>query len=202
MLVDSSATIRTLTSREISIRKGTEQWRTMTRYYAGIGSRDTPQEICQLMTSVAQRLEARGLHLRSGGAASADAAFAAGASPGARTLYVPWRGFNGLPDHEVVLAPSLPNWEDALMVAEDAHPAWEKCTAGARKLLARNTYQILGEDLNTPVEFIICWTKNGRGGGGTGQALRVAGMLPDPPPVYDLGDPKTLMAFSRDWLPA
>ena len=35
-------------------------------------------------------------------------------------------------------------------------------------------YQVLGEDLQTPTSFIVCWTKDGKASGGTGQALRVA----------------------------
>ena len=33
---------------------------------------------------------------------------------------------------------------------------------------------MLGLDLNTPSNFIICWTEDGKGQGGTGQALRIA----------------------------
>jgi hypothetical protein len=154
------------------------------------------------MTDIAQRLALKGLHLRSGGAAGADSAFAGGVGAGARTIYVPWRGFNGLPDSQVVLAPSLSNWEDALLIAEEAHPACDKCSQGARKLLARNVYQILGDDLFTTVEFVVGWTRGGRGNGGTGQAYRIANLLPDPPPIYDLGHDDVLAKFRSGWLPA
>jgi hypothetical protein len=40
--------------------------------------------------------------------------------------------------------------------------------------MARNAMQILGEDLQTPTEFVIAWTIDGRDSGGTGQALRMA----------------------------
>ena len=40
--------------------------------------------------------------------------------------------------------------------------------------MARNGYQVLGADLQTPTDFIICYTKDGKGEGGTGQALRIA----------------------------
>jgi hypothetical protein len=43
-----------------------------------------------------------------------------------------------------------------------------------RKLMARDTHQILGQDCNTPVDFAVCYTKAGAGKGGTGQALRIA----------------------------
>ena len=40
--------------------------------------------------------------------------------------------------------------------------------------MARNTYQVLGLDLMSPVDFVICWTPLGRDDGGTGQAIRIA----------------------------
>lgn len=35
-------------------------------------------------------------------------------------------------------------------------------------------YQVLGYDLKTPSDMVICWTKDGGASGGTGQALRIA----------------------------
>jgi hypothetical protein len=154
------------------------------------------------MTEIAGKLEKRGFHLRSGGAAHADEAFAVGVKdPRNKSIYVPWANYEGLPSSEVIIAPSLSNWEDALEIGEEAHPAWEKCTSGARKLLSRNAYQILGDDLHTPVEFIIGWTHNGKASGGTGQAYRIANMLPNPPPIYDLGHADVLATFLKGWLP-
>lgn len=40
--------------------------------------------------------------------------------------------------------------------------------------MSRNVYQVLGPNLDDPVEFIICWTKDGKASGGTGQAIRIA----------------------------
>jgi hypothetical protein len=34
--------------------------------------------------------------------------------------------------------------------------------------------QVLGNYGNDPVEFVICWTSNGKDSGGTGQAIRIA----------------------------
>jgi len=41
-------------------------------------------------------------------------------------------------------------------------------------LQARNSHQVLGLDLNTPSDFVICWTKNGKDQGGTFQTIRIA----------------------------
>lgn len=54
--------------------------------------------------------------------------------------------------------------------------------------MLRNTYQVLGPDLKTHSEFVLCWTPSGRGEGGTGQAIRIARAYHIP--VYDLGTPQ------------
>lgn len=48
-------------------------------FYTGIGSRETPQEIQNLMFKIAQKLDSKYI-LRSGGADGADLAFEKGSS--------------------------------------------------------------------------------------------------------------------------
>ena len=40
--------------------------------------------------------------------------------------------------------------------------------------MGRNVHQVLGYDLETPTDFIVCYTKDDKDQGGTGQALRIA----------------------------
>jgi len=73
---------------------------------------------------------------------------------------------------------------EAMMIAMRHHPAWSSLTDGARKLHARNVYQVIGMEINNPhpSEFLICWTPDGcvsretrsRETGGTGTAIAVA----------------------------
>ena len=65
----------------------------------------------------------------------------------------------------------------------------------AQRLHARNCFQILGAKLDTPVSDVVCWTPNGSGSGGTGQAIRLAEMMNIP--VWDLGNPEVLLKFQR-----
>lgn len=160
----------------------------MPLFYAGIGSRETPEPILRLMTQIAVSLAIAGYTLRSGAADGADAAFEAGASE--KEIYIPWLGFNG---SQSTLLPS----KAAFIMAEKFHPAWHKCSQGARKLHARNCHQVLGQDLNTPSEFIICWTKDALGGGGTGQAIRIA--KAHHIPVHDLCNPETLKKYMEKY---
>lgn len=150
----------------------------MDKYYAGIGSRSTPEPIQNLFTRVATYLEQQQYTLRSGHADGADMAFENGCSK-LKEIYIPWPNFSNSDSKLVVENPK------AFEIAEKFHPYWNNLSQGSRKLHARNTHQVLGLDLNTPVEFIICWTENGSGSGGTGQALRIAKHYGIP--IFDAG---------------
>ena len=166
--------------------------------YAGIGSRETPPEILETMDVAGLRLAKAGWILRTGGAPGADQAFWRGASWGHSHLvevYLPWDGFEGFKEGEpsqgyVQANPSPESFE----IAKKYHPAWFKLSQGARRLMARNSHQVLGKDLDEPVDCIICYTEGGKLKGGTAQALRMAEDMAIP--VYNLGDPLTGRLFS------
>lgn len=144
-------------------------------FYAGIGSRSTPVEILALMTSIATFLAERQYVLRSGGAIGADSAFESGAGQ-RRQIFLPWNGYNQK------TSPYCKVTAPAMQTVDQYHPAPEFLTPAAKKLMARNSYQVLGPDLKTPSRFVVCWTPDGcidRAGrtkqtGGTGQAITIA----------------------------
>lgn len=126
-------------------------------FYAGVGSRETPEQIQMLMQMEVARLAGLGYTVRTGGADGADNAFevAAKASDRPCQVYLPWRGFNGRS------GAVRGNFVAAEAMAAKVHPGWSFLSQGARKLHARNCFQILGEQLNRPVSFVLCWTKDG-----------------------------------------
>jgi hypothetical protein len=126
--------------------------------YAGIGSRETPYSVCEIMTGIARDLHDAGWWLRSGGALRANRAFEMGAGE----------------QKQIFLAKHSKHHPDWYAMAEQFHPAWERCNPTARALHARNCPIVLGENLDDAVNFIACWTPDGKASGGTGQALRVA----------------------------
>lgn len=146
----------------------------MTGYYAGIGSRETPPYVCQMMSRYAAWLRSGGFVLRSGHADGADQAFEGGAEDRA-VIFLPWAGFEA---HVPVLGQGVvvPYSEELDAYVDHFHPRPEKLTRGARTLMARNTCQILGANLepNEKSDFVLCWTSDGKDSGGTGQALRIA----------------------------
>ena len=160
-------------------------------YYTGIGSRSTPEHQLQLMVRLAQHLASHDFVLRSGGAAGADTAFEHGCDleGGEKQIFLPWNGFNNR--NQNIDDGIFANVDDAaLAMAQEFHPNWDACSAGAKRLHARNCYQVLGLDLNTPSTFVLCWTPGGLGRGGTGQAIRIAHSREIP--VFDLGSDNVL----------
>ena len=150
----------------------------MTIWYTGIGSRNTPPGVLELMVQTAERLADLGYGLRSGAAQGADSAFEEGCDRkgGAKEIYLPFKGFQS---HRSLCYPPS---QEALGLAARYHPNWMHLSGTARALMARNMHQVLGADLNTPSRFILCWTPDGcqsllersSSTGGTGQAIALA----------------------------
>lgn len=151
-----------------------------TKSYAGIGSRETPDDICNIMTNFASLAEELGWKLRSGGAEKADQAFEAGVKNSLnKQIFLPWGEFNK--SKSMLFPPS----QEAMRIASEVHPNWDACSPGAKKLHARNAHQVLGQHLNDPVQFVLCWTKDGKDVGGTALAIRLARLHGIP--VFNMG---------------
>jgi hypothetical protein len=147
------------------------------KYYSGIGSRLSPPDVLSLMVDIGKFLAQKGYVLRSGGANGADKAFEQGCDlvQGEKEIYLPWKSFNDNPSGLYLKSQELKGIKDqAFELASQYHPAWDQLNYGARCLMARNGMQVLGQDLNTTVEFVICWNLGGFTHGGTSQALRIA----------------------------
>lgn len=168
--------------------------------YAGIGSRKTPEDVCQLFTGFAGLAEELGWTLRSGAADRADVAFEAGVKHDIhKEIYLPWGAFNG--SKSMRTHPS----KDAMKMAEEllGPGHWNNLSQGDRKLHARNCHQILGQHLNDPVQFVFCWTEGGKEKGGTATALKLANL--HGLPIFNMGgevDEAMLEFILRDQRPA
>lgn len=149
--------------------------------YTGIGSRKAPMEILKLFMRVAEYLAIQGHTLRSGASPGSDKAFEIGcdASRGNKEIFLPWMGFEGSMSKYIVRE------GQAYELAKEYHPSWDNLSEGGKKLQSRNSHQIMGWDLKTPTDVVICWTPGGRGGGGTGQAIRIAKDIGVP--IFDAG---------------
>jgi hypothetical protein len=151
-------------------------------FYAGIGSRETPEPIQLQMQSIAMQLAMRGYVLRSGAAVGADKAFE--------------KGCDAVAGRKVIRCAT--HWQPAIDHAQRYHPAWDRCTDAAKALHGRNSLIMLGDDLDLPVAFVVCWTPGGEVTGGTGQALRIAADPAYNVPVFNLA--VTPAATLWEWL--
>lgn len=150
------------------------KWQKKSFTYAGIGHRDlsgarepnTQQPVERVMAWIASELEKLGYTLNSGGAKGADSAFEYGVKD-------PSKAHIFTPAHAT---------DEARAIAKELHPSPEHLYAHALDLFARNTFQVFGINLDTPVDFIVCYTKDGcehakdrkQASGGTGQAIAMA----------------------------
>lgn len=182
------------------------------RAFAGIGSRTTPPEALSLLRRASQLLVDGGWTCRTGGAEGADTACETGAlealqddlrggpepaTHGRLEVYLPWPAFGrGREWYRAAAADPLLGplnltlqtepTPEAVALAGRVHPAWGACSGPARLLHGRNSHQVLGADLKSPVSVVLCWTPDGADGspehpvtratGGTGQALRLASL--------------------------
>jgi len=166
--------------------------------YTGIGARKTPSAECAYMTKMATRLEAIGFLLRSGAANGADNAFESGVHhPDNLESYLPWKGFNHSKSERY--SPS----EEAFLIARILHPNGFSLNKTALALMARNGHQVLGKNLDDPVNFVVCYTPDGlesaqhrsRESGGTGQAIELADLYGIP--VYNLKNDDAILRLTE-----
>lgn len=167
--------------------------------FAGVGSRETPEDIGLVMCAIGRKLTDAGWVLSSGGAEGADMAFESGVRVGekGKRILLPYSGFNGNKSTLTNIKP------EALEIAERVHPAWHNCKDDfARKAHARNAHQVLGLSLNDPVQMTICWTKDGavdaasaHNAGGTRTAIVIS--AEHGVPVFNLRNDEVLWAFKR-----
>lgn len=163
--------------------------------YTGIGSRKAPAPIMKQMEEISFTLARFDFTLRSGGADGADTAFEKYAIK--KEIFLPWRGFNGRKsEYDTTVC------KEAYDIAAPLHPKWNMLSMAAKKLMARNVYQILGFDLTSPTRFVICWTEDGcehhsertKDTGGTGMAISVASLRNIP--VYNLANYQALQDYN------
>jgi hypothetical protein len=150
-------------------------------FYTGVGDHHVevvPTQKLDEATSIARNLEGLGLILRSGGATGFDQAFERGVvNPANKIIYLSARD-QRYPDDL---------WNEAVKLVLNTHGNPQAAKRYIH-LLARNVFQVLGDDLQTPSKFVVCWTKNGQDIGGTGTTIRIAHKFSVP--VYNM--------YSRD----
>lgn len=139
-------------------------------YYTGVGSKEVPVVYHDLMIQLAQVLSQNNYILRSGGEDGSDTLFEQGCDlvNGKKEIFIPWRGFNGRKSIKIVSA------HKAFVIAKKYYPSWTSLNPNTRKMMARISHQVLGNDLKSPSSFVLCYIPNSEIESEIGQAIRIA----------------------------
>jgi len=153
----------------------------MNKIITGIGARATPQPILEKFFDLGAFFAKKGWTLRSGGANGADKYWETGFDQelGKTEIYLPWKGFND--NHSPLF--NIPI--GAKLIASKRYKKWDESKSSVQNLMSRNVMQILGMDLNTPSDLVVCWTEGGKDIGGTSFAVKLARELNIP--VFNFG---------------
>lgn len=150
-------------------------------YITFVGSRKAPDFVIKKYAQFAESYARQGCILRSGNAYGFDQVLK-GVPESKREIYLPYDGFGPKISGANIYIPSqFSNYRQAVAIVRMLHPN-KKLNDIHIKYLARDVYQILGKDLDTPCEKVYCWTEDGADRvsditsttGGTAMAIRVA----------------------------
>ena len=95
--------------------------------------------------------------------------------------------------------------EDIEQITASIHPAWHNCNEWARGMHMRNVHQILGYNLDYPVDAVVTWVKEDAYGnpvGGSATTIQLAHRYGIP--VFNLNTPdvQKVLYQIKDWLEA
>lgn len=126
--------------------------------YAGLGNEGAPPEALEVMTRISRRLAEQGFTLRTSGEKSGPGlAFEQGAG-GKSEIYIPWKGFNDRESKFMVGRFLMP---EAAALIKQFMPTFESLKPAVQKIIGRNAHVIMGQDLRSPVRFLIVWSDDG-----------------------------------------
>ncbi|WP_372371430.1 hypothetical protein [Candidatus Uabimicrobium sp. HlEnr_7] len=146
--------------------------------YAGIGSRNTPNEILKVMKRLGTHYANNKYLLRSGNCQGADQAFQHGVNivePHLIELFLPNKNYNKkkqVKGNRIVY--DQKHFKEALVIASQIHLRWSNLSKMGKIFHGRSVQMILGYDLQTPSDFVICWTHEAKEVGGTAIGIILA----------------------------
>lgn len=131
-------------------------------YYSGIGSRRTPKNILNEMIILGEWLATEHYILRSGNANGADVAFGIGCDSvnGKSEIYLPYENFNNGCRNSLHITNkhTLKKTYEIMRTLKPHTYTWNSKNTPYH---SRNVFQVLGVNLNTPSNFVICYTDTG-----------------------------------------
>lgn len=156
-----------------------------------VGSRRAPEHMIQLAVMIGRQLAQRNVKMLSGGAPGMDDAFERGYRSERRidlcSIILPQTKFNGR-RHDGKVYFSITDWysNDLMVYADELvreiHPHYDALDGFSYWAHMRNCFQILGHDLESPVNDVIYWApySGEEVSGGTRTAVMLARMFDIP----------------------
>lgn len=126
--------------------------------YAGIGSKKADPVICSKAQRLGYYLANRNWTLYSSHAPNFEVNLELGCDAsenGEKVIFLPYAGFDGSNSTFCEPAPF------AYSIAKELYPEWDKLNTQNKAIIANVCHQVLGEDLSSPVSFVISWTEDG-----------------------------------------
>lgn len=131
------------------------------KFWSGIGSRETPNEICDLMKQIGKKLENRGWTLRSGGAKPKRKSLTTWSADLAFEYFVKNKYIYTVKNFDF----SEPNYSfcrNEVLSVLDKKIDLDNYDKHCQILLLRDINQVLGSSKTCPdhSKFLICWVKH------------------------------------------
>lgn len=126
--------------------------------YAGIGSKKADPIICSKAQRLGYYLANRNWTLYSSHAPNFEVNLELGcdaSEKGEKSIFLPYPGYNG--SNSQTSTPS----EFAYKIAQELYPEWNSLNSQNKSIIANVCHQILGENLSSPVSFVLSWTEDG-----------------------------------------
>ena len=160
---------------------------TLYKPYACTANADCPPEILEKFDRIAKKLEELGYTVRVGGMDGVEDRIEKLVNK--KEVHLPWKEFNNKQSKFTY------NSERAFSIAKMFHPMFDTMKKGIQAFLAKNARLILGDKVNSPALFLVCWTEDGvesvkektNRTGFTGHPIAIASALGIP--VFNLAKP-------------
>jgi len=117
------------------------------KFYTGTGSKETPQEIQDIMFKLAEKLAKQNVILRTGEAYGAEWAFKKGCHSvlGQKDIYLGYQ-----------------ETKESIAMAKELYPEeWMQFSIHERQQHSIKVFQVLGRSLSNPSTCLILWTEDG-----------------------------------------
>ena len=146
--------------------------------YSGIGHRNTPENVRNMMTNIGSQLAQMGFILRSGNAIGADQAWEEQVTRKMKEIFIVERKYSC--PFGIIADVTQEQWDFVVSHYHGGMRAFSKQSAYVQYLFLRNLNILCGKDLDDKVDFVAYWHEGEHCNGGTGHTISMAKTLEIP----------------------